>query len=137
MKKLVFLVFSACLLLPAVALAQQTGSVSGVILDQTGSVIPGATVRISGDQLPGGRTVQTDVNGIYRFPLLLPGQYTVVVEHTGFGKATRGVKGMQEVFRKRRGIGGKIIRPIPSIISTNVDRDPFWCPCLFILLHKW
>ncbi len=89
MKKLVFLVFSACLLLPAVALAQQTGSVSGVILDQTGSVIPGATVRISGDQLPAGRTVQTDVNGIYRFPLLPPGQYTVVVEHTGFGKATR------------------------------------------------
>ena len=88
-RKFVFLVFSACLLLPAVALAQQTGSVSGVILDQTGSVIPGATVRISGDQLPAGRTVQSDGNGIYRFPLLLPGQYTVQVEHTGLGKASR------------------------------------------------
>ena len=42
----------------------------------------------------------------------------------GFGKATRGLKGMQQVFRKRRGIGGKIISTITSIISTNVDRLP-------------
>jgi hypothetical protein len=54
----------------------------------------------------------------------------------GFGKTTRGVKGMQQILRKRRGSGGKIIRAIPSIIATNVDRDSFWCPCLFILLHK-
>ena len=54
----------------------------------------------------------------------------------GFGKATRGVKSMQEVFRQRRGIGGKIIRTIPSLIATQVDRYPFWCPCLFVLLHK-
>ncbi|HYN09397.1 MAG TPA: TonB-dependent receptor [Vicinamibacterales bacterium] len=90
-QKFVFLIFGAYLLVPAAALAQQTGSVSGVILDQTGSVIPGATVRISGDQLPAGRTVKSDANGIYRFPVLLPGQYTVQVEQTGFGKAVRAV----------------------------------------------
>jgi len=87
-QRLVFLVFCASLLVPAAAFAQ-TGSVSGAVLDQTGGVIQGATVRIAGDQLPAGRTVQTDVNGMYRFPLLLPGQYTVTVEKAGLGKTGR------------------------------------------------
>ncbi len=90
-QKLVLLVIGACLLFPAAALGQQTGSVSGVILDQTGSVIPGAMVRISGDQLPAGRTVKSDANGLYRFSVLLPGQYIVQVEQAGFGKTVRAV----------------------------------------------
>src|SRR5712691_4455810 len=55
----------------------------------------------------------------------------------GVAKATRGVKGMQQVFRQRRGSGGKIIGPIPSLLSTKIHRDAFWCPCLFILLHDY
>jgi TonB dependent receptor-like, beta-barrel/Carboxypeptidase regulatory-like domain len=91
-QKFVCLLVWACLLAPAVALAQQTGSVSGVVLDQTGGVIQGATVRVAGDLLPAGRTVQSDVNGMYRFPLLLPGQYIVTVEKSGLGKASRTVE---------------------------------------------
>jgi Carboxypeptidase regulatory-like domain len=91
-QKFVCLLVWACLLAPAVALAQQTGSVSGVVLDQTGGVIQGATVRVAGDLLPAGRTVQSDVNGMYRFPLLQPGQYIVTVEKTGLGKTSRTVE---------------------------------------------
>jgi len=54
----------------------------------------------------------------------------------GFGNATRCVKGMQKVFGKRRGMGRKIINTITEIIPIKVDRYPFWCPCLFVLLHK-
>jgi hypothetical protein len=89
-QKLVFLVLWASLLVPAAAFAQ-TGSVSGVVLDQTGGVLRDAIVRISGDQLPAGRTIQSDVNGMYRFPLLLPGQYVVTVEKAGLGKTSRAV----------------------------------------------
>jgi TonB-dependent receptor-like protein/carboxypeptidase family protein len=91
-QKFVCLLVWACLLAPAVALAQQTGSVSGVVLDQTGGVIQGATVRVVGDLLPAGRIVQSDVNGMYRFPLLLPGQYIVTVEKSGLGKTSRTVE---------------------------------------------
>ena len=54
----------------------------------------------------------------------------------GFGKATRCLKGMQKVFGQRRGMGGKIINTITEIIPIHVGRYPFWCPCLFVLLHK-
>jgi hypothetical protein len=54
----------------------------------------------------------------------------------GFAKAARGVKGLQQVFRQRRGSGGKIIGPIPSLLSPKIHRDAFWGPCLFIVLHK-
>src|SRR5712691_9030010 len=39
----------------------------------------------------------------------------------GFGHATRCLKGMQKVFGQRRGMGGKIINPIPEIIPIHVD----------------
>jgi hypothetical protein len=54
----------------------------------------------------------------------------------GFGKATRGLKGLQKVFGQSRGLGGKIINTIPEIIPIHVDRYPFWGPCRFVLLHK-
>ncbi len=39
--------------------AQDTGSVSGVVFDQNGAAVADATVRISGPQLPAGRTNRT------------------------------------------------------------------------------
>ncbi|MGE5813121.1 MAG: TonB-dependent receptor [Acidobacteriota bacterium] len=83
----------ASLALAATASAQQTtGSVSGAVLDQTGAVLQGVTVRISGDNLPAGRTTTTSDAGLYNFPLLIPGKYTVEAEKTGLGKATRPVE---------------------------------------------
>lgn len=69
--------------------AQDTGSVSGVVFDQNGAAVADATVRISGPQLPAGRTNRTDQTGSYRFPLLLPGLYVVDVDKTGLGKTSR------------------------------------------------
>ena len=89
--RLAFVIAAVWLLVPAAALAQQTGSVSGVILDQTGGVMPGATVTLSGAQLPAARTIISDGNGAYRFQLVLPGQYTVVVELSGFRQVSRAV----------------------------------------------
>ncbi len=84
------LVFVLSLLLPALAFAQQTGSVSGIVVDRTGTPIAGATVKISGDQLPSGRTVVTPESGSYSFPSLLPGTYLVEVDKTGVGQTARG-----------------------------------------------
>jgi len=77
-------------LLPVSALAQQTGSVSGIIVDRSGTPVAGATVKISGDPLPAGRTVVTPESGLYSFPSLLPGTYLVEVEKAGVGKTARG-----------------------------------------------
>jgi hypothetical protein len=69
--------------------AQDTGSVSGVVFDQGGAAVADANVRISGPQLPAGRTARTDQNGAYRFQLLLPGEYVIEVDKTGVGKTAR------------------------------------------------
>jgi hypothetical protein len=88
LKGLVLAAFALCLCATPAA-AQGTGSVSGVVLDQTGAVIQGATVRVSGDLLPAGRSVTSDDNGMYSVQRLLPGRYTVEVQKTGLGTASR------------------------------------------------
>jgi hypothetical protein len=80
-----------CLALSAQAFAQDMGSVSGAVFDPSGNPVADADVRITGDQMPAGRTVKTDQNGLYNFSSLLPGRYSVTVEKTGVGTSTRPV----------------------------------------------
>ncbi len=75
--------------LVASARAADTGTVSGAVFDQNGTAVPEATVRIAGDRLPVGRTVQTDANGVYQFEYLPAGDYTIEVEKAGIGSAKR------------------------------------------------
>jgi hypothetical protein len=74
------------------AVAGETGSVSGVVKDSQGGVLPGAVVRVSGPQLPGGRESVTSAAGAYVFPGLLPGVYRVEARMPGLGAAAREVR---------------------------------------------
>ena len=59
--------------------------------DSSGAVLPGVTVTAASEAVLGGsRTAVTDENGVYRFPALPPGTYSVKVELSGFrtGHAT-------------------------------------------------
>jgi hypothetical protein len=71
------------------ALAADTGTVSGIVLDAMGQPIADATVTVSGDRLPVGRTATTGANGIYQFDYLLPGSYTLQIAKAGIGTSTR------------------------------------------------
>ena len=81
---------AAALLLAAVtaapALAQSlTGSITGVVKDEQGAVLPGVTITLVGRQ--GTMTQVTDAQGVYRFPALEVGTYVVNAELSGFAKA--------------------------------------------------
>jgi hypothetical protein len=79
------------ILLFAVGLpAQQTGAtIKGVLTDDSGAVIPAATIALTGN---GGRKVaQTQADGTYSFPGLAPGQYSVAVSFPGFAPFSRTV----------------------------------------------
>jgi Carboxypeptidase regulatory-like domain len=71
------------------AWAGETGSISGVVKDGSGLPVPGATVKVSGPQMPAGYTTVSRANGTYAFPKLLPGAYTVEGELKGLGKVAR------------------------------------------------
>ncbi len=85
------LALSVCLLLlvPAVSLAQTTGTVEGSVTDQSNSPLPGVTVELTSPNLQGTRTAVTATDGRYRFPSIPPGAYTVTAELSGFGKVQR------------------------------------------------
>src|SRR5919106_5001577 len=75
----------ALALLPAVAAAQTaTGNIEGVITDQTGAVIPGATVLVRNMETNLTRELTTDEAGRYRATALQPGSYEVTVTLAGF-----------------------------------------------------
>jgi outer membrane receptor protein involved in Fe transport len=85
--KLLTLLAAAVVLVPSPTFAQigQTATLTGTIADQSGAVLPGVTVNVTGESLIGGaRTTVTDENGVYRFPAVPPGTYTVSAELSGF-----------------------------------------------------
>ena len=70
--------------------AQNLGAIAGVVKDQSGSVIPGATVDVSSPvMIEGHRTTTTGGNGEFRVVDLRPGEYTVVFSQSGFGTLRR------------------------------------------------
>ena len=64
--------------------AQSTGSVTGVITDESGAVIPGATVTVTNTQTGVAVTAISLEDGKFLFGSLLPGTYVVSAELTGF-----------------------------------------------------
>ena len=73
------------LALNGIALAQTAGNIRGVVTDETGGVLPRATVTITSDALIGGpRTVVTNDSGVFRFPSIAVGTYVVEITMDGF-----------------------------------------------------
>ncbi len=64
-----------------------TATLSGVVTDQTGAVIPGANIAVISIAQGFQRTTTTNDEGIFVVPLLPPGNYTVKAEHEGFTPA--------------------------------------------------
>lgn len=77
-----------CLAAADTAAAQeQTGSIQGTVRDSSGGVLPGATVEARNTGMAGASTAVTDDQGVYRFPALSPGVYTVTATLQGFTPA--------------------------------------------------
>src|SRR6202021_3071325 len=83
-------VTSLMLLASAVAFCQsQTGSLAGTVLDAHHAAVPDATIDAT--LASAGITLHTVSleTGLYVFPTLLPGVWTITVEKSGFKKLVR------------------------------------------------
>ena len=83
LRTLAALVAVVLLAWPAAA-QEQRGSIEGVVRDASGGVVPGATVTLTGGSGVKLDTV-SDTQGVYRFPSVAPGNYTVESALQGFG----------------------------------------------------
>jgi len=90
-KSVALLCLLSMLLFAAPAAWGQTtfGSITGLITDASGAVIPGAQVTLINLGTTEKRTQTTGNDGIYHFVNLLPGNYSVAVDKEGFKSFTR------------------------------------------------
>ena len=68
--------FAFALLASATPVAAQSAEIAGTVRDQTGDVLPGVVVELSGQAAP-ARRIETDVQGAYRFDAVPEGRAAV------------------------------------------------------------
>jgi hypothetical protein len=66
-KKRILLLLTVVILVASAARAEVGGKITGVVKDQTGSVIPGATVVVTNTQTGVKLTATTDQDGVFTF----------------------------------------------------------------------
>jgi len=77
------------LLIPAANAQVLYGSILGTVVDQTGAVVPGATVMITNRDTGLTRQAVTDMSGRYSLLNVLAGTYDLNVNASGFRPATK------------------------------------------------
>lgn len=68
---------------------RQTGSIKGIVKDNEGNPLPGATAHLASEAIMGVQTYVTSETGAFRFPAIPPGTYAITVEMAGFQTVTR------------------------------------------------
>jgi Carboxypeptidase regulatory-like domain/TonB-dependent Receptor Plug Domain len=117
-RKTVVVVAFCCSLFSGVQIAfgQTSGSFSGTITDKTGSVVSGATVRVTSEGTGVSREAKTDDSGHYLIPLLPVSNYTIQIESQGFQTAAQ--KGVRLQTDEHRELDFTLV---PASVSTTVE----------------
>jgi Carboxypeptidase regulatory-like domain len=61
-----------------------TGAIGGRVTDQSGAVVPGASVIVENLETGVKKSAETNHTGLYRFPVLMPGSYSIRASFKGF-----------------------------------------------------
>src|SRR5690606_20373941 len=93
-RKLLLALVTALICLTAVNVAplaaqDARGTVLGRVSDESGSVVPGAEVRITNENTGVAAAAKANESGNFVLPYLIPGTYSLSVEMTGFKKWIR------------------------------------------------
>ncbi len=101
----VILVIAIAVLLVPYARAQTAlGTITGVIQDPSGAVIPGARIEVINEETGIATTVESQADGSYRVANLVAGQYRIAVEIEGFKR--------HEVTGLRLNVGSTLTHPV-------------------------
>ena len=81
-----FLMLSSAMSLSVSAQTSNTGTVTGVVKDEKGGLVPGASVKLVNLGTNAERSTTTSSDGVYEVTQLVPGNYRLEVEAKGFSK---------------------------------------------------
>ena len=70
----------------------ESGTITGIVTDTSGAVVPGATVTVVSAATGLTRTVTTAAAGEYAITNLPPATYSLTIEHSGFQKYSRQIQ---------------------------------------------
>ncbi len=84
-----FLLAIPCIFAAVVLAQDPRGAITGRVTDSTGAVIPGVTVRAENAVTGVKAATTTNETGGFRLPFLLPGNYSLSAEATGFKRFVR------------------------------------------------
>jgi outer membrane receptor protein involved in Fe transport len=136
--KVVLGVLTVLSLATSVFAQRTTGGITGTVTDDTGAVIPGVTVDLTGEYVMGSQTSITNENGVYRFLNLSPGTYNLAFSIAGFAPFHRnglvvslGTTMEENVTMQLSSVSESItvtgaspvVDTIASDVSTNYDSD--------------
>ena len=82
----VLLIASSAMSFSVFGQASNTGTITGVVKDEKGGLVPGASVKIVNVGTNAERTVTTTSDGLYEITQLVPGNYRLEIQATGFSK---------------------------------------------------
>ena len=68
-----------------------TGGISGTVTDPSGAVVPNAKITLKNNATGESQTTNTSSTGLFNFPLLKPGAYTMNISQSGFRSLTQSV----------------------------------------------
>ncbi len=105
------LVLAICLSLRAQNVVL-TGSLGGRVTDETGAVVPGASVIVRNLATGVQQTAESNSAGLYRFPVLVPGSYSITASLKGF----RDVQALVRVL-----VGNATLQEIKLQVGTGAD----------------
>jgi hypothetical protein len=83
------LVILALVSTPLVSAQETRGTIKGTVTDASNALVPKATVKLISVERGTTVTVESNEAGIYQVPYLLPGNYQMTVEASGFKKYVR------------------------------------------------
>jgi len=107
----VVVAFATCLLLSAQNVVL-TGSLGGRVTDQNGAIVPGASLVVRNLATGVQQSAETNHAGLYRFPALMPGAYSI----TASFKAFRSVQALVRVL-----VGNTASQDIKLQVGASAD----------------
>jgi len=137
MERRQWLVLGVLLLASASGFAQTTGAIQGQALDNEDQGLPGVTVKLTGDPIPGAeRVAVTGAQGDFKYSALPVGRYSLSASIDGFktqeatnvrvtidGVASVTFRMQPEAFAGEIDVTGEtpLVDPVSTSVTTNYD----------------